>query len=596
MSQISDEIKSKIDLVDLISEYIQLKPAGANFKAVCPFHHEKTPSFMVSRPKQIWHCFGCNQGGDLFGFIMKMEGLEFPEALRLLAEKAGVKLPAYSSELSSSVRNRLLDVVKLAAKFYHKILLDSPKAQTARDYLVKRGVAPEMIEEFQIGFIPDEWDLLTKFLLKKGFGINDLLAAGLTIKKEGGGNYDRFRGRIMFPLSDVHGNIVGFTGRLLDESKPEAGGKYVNTPQTPIYDKSKIIFALDKAKQEIKRQDKVIVVEGQMDVIACHQAGQTNTVASSGTALTIEQAKLLKRFTNNLYIAFDADSAGQMAAERGLGVALEEGMQVKIIRLPAEAGKDPDECLKKNPELWFKAVEQAESIMDYFFQKTLANKDLKKPADRSEVAKILLTQIVKIPDVIEQDFWLKKLADILNIEVSLLRERTKSLTKRSFGPTPSEQLPESFLPTRDRTERAAERLLSTILHQSEILKITTDRLKPEALPPTYQNLFRDFLLFINQKTSELEEEPKKVIHSFKQWTKSKEACQTVDILEILYEQEFAHFTQDQILRETLEIINLLNLWYTDGYRRELEKEMRLAEEKGEKDKIEELMKKFKELI
>lgn len=592
MSQASDEIKSKIDLVDLISEYIQLKPAGANFKAVCPFHHEKTPSFMVSRPKQIWHCFGCNLGGDLFGFIMKMEGLEFPEALRLLAEKAGVKLPAYSSELSSSVRNRLLDVVKLAAKFYHKILLDSPKAQAARDYLAKRGVAPETIEEFQIGFIPDEWDILTKFLLKKGFGINDLMAAGLTIKKEGGGNYDRFRGRIMFPLSDVHGNVVGFTGRLLDESKAEAGGKYVNTPQSPIYDKSKIIFALDKAKQEIKRQDKVIVVEGQMDVIACHQAGQTNTVASSGTALTIEQAKLLKRFTNNLYLAFDADSAGQMAAERGVGVALEEGMQVKVILLPAEAGKDPDECLKKNPELWFKAIEQAESIMDYFFQKTLANKDLKKPADRSEAAKILLTQISKIPDVIEQDFWLKKLAGILNIEVSLLRERTKSLPKRAFGPTPSEPSAESFLPSRDRTERAAERLLSIILHQSEILKITTDRLKPEALPPPYQNLFRDFLLFTNQKTPELKEEPKKVIHSFKQWTKSKEACQIVDILEILYEQELAHFTQDQVLRETLEIINSLNLWYTERYRRELEKEMRLAEERGDKDKIEELMKKF----
>ena len=430
MSQISDEIKSKLDIIDLISEYIQLKPAGANFKACCPFHQEKSPSFMVSRPKQIWHCFGCAAGGDIFGFVMKMEGMEFPEALRLLAEKAGVELPAFSNELSSSARNRILDILKLAARFYHKTLIESSQAQTARDYLQKRGLTTATIEEWQVGFIPDAWDALTGFLLKKGFGINDLLASGLTIQKAGGGNYDRFRGRIMFPLSDVHGNAVGFTGRLLDETKENAGGKYVNTPQTEVYDKSKVLFGLNIAKQDIKRNDRAIIVEGQMDVIACHQAGQMNVVASSGTALTLEQIKLLKRFTNNLYLAFDSDAAGQNAAERGISLALEEGMQIRVITLPPEAGKDPDECLKKNPDIWFKAVDSAQLFMEYFFQKNLAGKNLTDPTVRSQVANILLNQIAKLPDVIEQDFWLKKLTGVLDVDITLLRERLSDLRRK----------------------------------------------------------------------------------------------------------------------------------------------------------------------
>lgn len=601
MSQISDEIKSKIDLADLISEYIQLKPAGANLKAVCPFHQEKTPSFMISRAKQIWHCFGCGAGGDHFGFIMKMEGLEFPEALRLLAEKAGVKLPSYSSEISSSARNRLLDVLKLAAKFYHRILLDSPAGEPARQYLKKRGAAEEMIEEFQLGFIPNEWDLLTKFLIKKGFGINDLIAAGLTVVKEReqkssssqSGYYDRFRSRIMFPIADVHGNIVGFTGRLLDESNEKAGGKYVNTPQTVVYDKSRVIYALDKAKQEIKRQNKVIVVEGQMDVIACHQAGQTNTVASSGTALTIEQIKLLKRFSNNLYIAFDTDLAGQNAAERGISAALEQGMQIKVIQIPVEAGKDPDECLKKNSEIWFAAVKNAESVMDYFFKKTLAEKDLSQPASRSEAAKILLTQITKIPDVIEQDFWLKKLAGILDVEISLLRERLADLRKPSVR-LPSEGKREEIVwAKRDRQEIVSEELLAIVLPQPEIFKAVVSRVKTEALSQVYQNLFLDFLNFSQSLPVELLNS--EVIHSFRQQTNSPEVCQIIDVLELLYEQRFAKISQENLLIEALGLVNSLNLWYANNTRRQIEKEMKIAEEKGDQQKIEELLKKFNEL-
>lgn len=590
MSQATEEIKTKIDLVDLISEYISLKQAGANFKAPCPFHHEKTPSFMVSRPKQIWHCFGCGEGGDIFGFIMKMEGLEFPEALRLLADKAGVKLPAYSSEISSSLRNRLLDILKLAAKFYHKILLESPRAAGARDYLQKRGVSASTIEEWQIGFIPEAWDLLTNFLIKRGYGINDLIASGLTLQKDGGGNYDRFRGRIMFPLADVHGNISGFTGRLLDESKENAGGKYVNTPQTAVYDKSRILFGLDKAKREIKRQDRVIIVEGQMDVLACHAAGQINTAASSGTALTLEQIKLLNRFTNNLYLAFDADAAGQNAAERGLDLALSEGMKVKMILLPADAGKDPDECLKKNPALWFEAVEKARPFMEYFFEKNLAGKDLSKAEDRSAAAQILLTQISKLPDVIEQDFWLKKLSAILDIEALILRERLRSLAKRIFSAAPS-----SIMPSKSRSiqEVASEQFLSLIFYQENLLKTVADRLKIEALHPSYQKIFQDFVLWRQTAEQTVHNE---VIHSFKQWSNSPEVCQMVDVLGILYEQNFANLSQKQLTEQLFKIVEMLNLWYNNNIRRQLTKEMQEAENREDKTEIAKLFKKFKEFL
>ncbi len=553
---------------------------------------------MVSRPKQIWHCFGCGAGGDIFGFIMKMEGLEFPEALRLLAEKAGAALPAYSNELSSSVRNRLLDVLKLAAKFYHKVLLDSPAGQSAREYLLKRGVSSPMIEEFQIGFIPDPpaggWDLLTKFLLKKGFGVNDLMGAGLTINKErGGGYYDRFRGRIMFPLNDVHGNAVGFTGRILDETKEKAGGKYVNTPQTAVYDKSKLLFALDKAKQEIKRNNLAVIVEGQMDVIACHQAGQLNTVASSGTALTLEQIKLLKRFTNNLALAFDADAAGQNAAERGIGTVLEEGMQVKIIHLPAKTGKDPDECLKKNPEIWFKAVAEAEPYMDYLFRVAFERRDLTKAPERAAVANFILNQVAKIPDVIEQDFWLKKLANRLDVEAALLREKLAGLNKnRRTAWRPAAATETSSSPHRELIEVASEQLLCLAFNQPALLKVATDRLKPEALAPSFQEIFRDFTLFY--QTANLSEE--KVIHSFKKQSGSERACQIIDVLELLFEQKFANLSQDELLKETLKMAETLNLWYTNAIRRQLEKEMRQAEEKGEKEKMAGLFKKFQELL
>src|SRR3989344_2353541 len=420
-------IKDRLDIVQIIGEYIPLKKAGANWKANCPFHHEKSPSFMVHPEKQFWHCFGCGKGGDVFSFLQEMEGLDFPEALKILADRAGVKIDTFASEVNKSQKNRILEINAKAAYFFHHFLLEMPAATAARDYLKRRELKPETIEEWQVGFIPEQWDLLTQYLLKKGNSIDDLLASGLTTKKEsGGGAYDRFRGRVMFPIWDTHGNVVGFTGRVLVETE-KSGGKYVNTPQTLVFDKSRVLYGLNKAKTEIKNKDFTALVEGQMDVIACHQAGMKNVVASSGTALTFEQVKLLKRYSNNISIAFDADAAGQNAAKRGIDLALEQGMNIKIIQIPAGGGKDADECLKKDAAVWFKAMETAKEVMEGYFASVLAGADKRDPKQKQKIADTLLAEIIRLPYAVERDHWLKKLADELGVEHSTLTAEMRRL-------------------------------------------------------------------------------------------------------------------------------------------------------------------------
>jgi len=430
MRDIIEEIKSRIDIVDLISEYIKLKPAGKNYKALCPFHKEKVPSFFVSPERQIWHCFGCNAGGDIFSFIMKMENVDFPEALRILAKRAGVEIKKGDYHLKSQ-KTKLLDILNLASKFYHKILLDSPSAKKAREYLKKRKITNKSIKEFQLGFIPDKWDGVLNFLKKRGFKEEDIEAAGLIIKGEKGKYYDRFRDRIMFPITDVYGQVVGFSGRILPEKEKEEVGKYINTPETLVYNKSKLLYGLDKAKKEIKKQDFAILVEGNMDVIACHQYGSKNVIACSGTALTIQQIKLLKRFTNNLYLCFDMDPAGQTASQRGIDLALQEEMNVKIMQLPK--GKDPDECIRKNPKSWFNAIKKAKPIMEYYFDFAFKNYDPKKLEDKKKISNLILPIVSKIADPIERNFWIRFLAEKIDVpEYVLVDKINRSKSRPSY--------------------------------------------------------------------------------------------------------------------------------------------------------------------
>jgi len=446
-----EAIKQRLDIVDVVRDYLTLKQSGSHFKAACPFHHEKSPSFMVNRERQIWHCFGCNEGGDIFTFVQRIENIDFREALRLLAEKAGIELTtSQRSEINRNEKTRYLDILQTTANVYHRILCEVAGASGAREYLARRGVTDTMITQFQIGFSPMAWDLMTQYLLKKNFALDDCAKAGVTIvKTEGRARaFDRFRGRIMFPISDTHGRVIGFTGRILVETK-DSGGKYVNTPETPLFHKGTVMYALHYAKSAIKEKGFVVLVEGQMDVIACHQIGMTNVVACSGTALTVEQLRLLKRYTDELRMAFDQDAAGQHASERSIALALAEGFVVKIIQIPDDAGKDADECIKKDRAVWDAAVAAAEPFMQHMMSSLVpaesSNVILKDARRKHELSQKIVSFIALLPSAIERDHWIQQASMVLRVSSDALAE----LTKRAKLSTPA--------PMRVATEESTQR-------------------------------------------------------------------------------------------------------------------------------------------
>ena len=479
-----EEIKARLDIADVVGEYVPLKPAGPDrLKARCPFHNEKTPSFMVSRERQIYHCFGCGEGGDIFAFVQKMEGLEFPDALRLLAKKANVELPSYDPKLTSE-RASILEALKLATSFYHEVLLRASAAEPARRYLThERKLTDETLERFGLGYAPDAWDSLTLALRKRNISEAHIVAAGLAVRREKGpGVYDRFRNRIMFPIRDAHGAVIGFGGRALDPAEP---AKYINTPQTLVYNKSTVLYGLDLAKTEIRKQKVSVVVEGYMDCIASHQVGVTNVVASSGTALTDGQVLLIKRYAPIVALAFDMDPAGETAAKRGIAVAWKEGLDVKVISLPF--GKDPDECIRKDPAAWTTAITKAQPILDFYFSRTLDARDRTKVQDKKEAAKILLPILTLVADAIEQTHYLQKLAMWLNVDEHILRQKLAAPRGRV---APSSVPP----PVVDRRERLSQRLLGVLQLEPSALSAVEGLITPEALTQPWQNLYKFVLV------------------------------------------------------------------------------------------------------
>lgn len=417
-----EEIKAKTDVVDLISEYVPLKQAGSvSWKGLCPFHNEKSPSFHVSRDKQIWHCFGCAEGGDVFAFVMRMEGMDFPEAMRYLGNKCGVEVTRFSSA-DSNDKQRLVGANAFAASYFRQYLLESPAAVAARAYLEKRGISEDLAAQFGLGVAPDAWDGLALAFAKKGIPDTDGERAGLLMRrKQGTGFIDRFRSRIMVPLRDAQGNVVGFTGRVYLPNDPNLA-KYMNSPETSVYHKGSILFGLDLAKKYIREKGSVIIVEGNLDVIASHKAGVGNIVASSGTALTEQQLALLKRYTTTIIFSFDADAAGFKAAQRGIALARQAGFDVRVAVLPATAGKDPDEAVQKDPQLWRAAVEKTVPIMQYYIDRAIAGKDLHNVDHKRAVSAFLLPEFAHITDVVEREHWLQMLADLLHTDLTVLRQ------------------------------------------------------------------------------------------------------------------------------------------------------------------------------
>ena len=425
-----EDIKNKLDITDVVGSYLTLQKVGANLRANCPFHSEKSPSFFVSPTRQMWHCFGgCQTGGDIFKFIMDIEGVEFKEALEILAQRAGIELPKWSSQDAKLVseKKRLYDIQEYAAQFFQK-QLESTTGKKVKAYLRERGLSEESIATWRIGYAPEGRRVLSDFLVNKGYTQNEIEKAGLSLRTEKG-SFDRFWGRIMFPIADLNSRIIGFGGRLFGEG--DAVAKYINTPSTPLYDKSRVVYGLDKAKVDIRTKDSCVLVEGYTDVILMAQAGHTNVVASSGTALTSSQLRILKRYTSELITAFDMDVAGDKATKRGVELAVQEGFNVKVIVMPR--GKDPADMstTESGQEEMDKLITEAGSVMDFYLASALSAFDKTTPEGKRKIGNEVLPILIKIPSKIEQAHWIKRLAEELDVTEQIIAEELNHIAQPS---------------------------------------------------------------------------------------------------------------------------------------------------------------------
>ena len=438
-----DEVKQRTDIVEVVSQYATLTKAGRTFRALCPFHSEKRPSFFVYPEQQSWHCFGaCSTGGDVFSFVMKKQGIDFGEALRLLAQRAGVTIPSRSEpETGKDERERLYQINEAAAQYFYNLLLNSPAGEKARKYVASRGFSPKTISDFQLGFGLDSWEALKQYLLERGYTESELLDGGLIVAAEEGKTYDRFRNRLLFPIKDGRGRTTGFGARVLDDSLP----KYLNSPQTPIFDKSSSLYGINLATPAIRQQNLAVIVEGYMDVITAHQNGFTNVVAAMGTSVTEKQLSTLKRnrLTSNIVLALDADNAGEEAMLRCVGYENSLDAEIKIIVLPTE--RDPDDVIREDTKTWQRLLDKAVPVVDYNFNMISAKLDLTTSKGTSSTADSLFPIIDGIKDEIRLDHYMTKLSRLIKtdrrkLEAAFAAYRAKKKTRKPTEkpPTPAE--------------------------------------------------------------------------------------------------------------------------------------------------------------
>jgi len=478
-----DEIKNRLDIVEIIQGYIKLQKAGINYRALCPFHSEKKPSLFISPVRQIWHCFGCGTGGDIFKFVMQIEGVEFGDALRILAQRAGIELKKQDPKLKTE-RQRLYEICELATKFFEKQLESGRTSEAIKKYLFERGISEESIKKWRIGYAPESWQGLSDFLLSQGYKGEEIEKAGLAFKSTEGRLCDRFRKRIIFPVFDLNSQIVGFGGRIFQDAVdknptirtgqevPVAEAKYINTPSTILYDKSRVLYGLDKAKVEVRKNGFCILVEGYIDVIMSSQAGFENVVATSGTALTPYQLKVLRRYSENLLTAFDMDIAGDTATKRGIDLAQGQGFNIRVVIL---SGKDPADVILADSQDWDKLIKEAKSILEFYFETTFSKFDREKPEGKREIAKILLPVIKRIPNKIEQSHWIGKLAKELRVkeeDISEELKRVKLEQKDWFSE-------DRYLPNirqKSRKEMLEEQILSAVLQFPSFLALVDEKI------------------------------------------------------------------------------------------------------------------------
>ncbi|MCX6732211.1 MAG: DNA primase [Candidatus Roizmanbacteria bacterium] len=488
MESAIEKLKERIDLVELIGSYVQLKKAGRNFKGICPFHQEKTPSFVVSPDRQLWRCFGsCGIGGDAIAFYMKYENLSFLEALTDLATRYGIvieKMPVEDKIVH--YKERLIKVNQVATDFYHYILTKSSIGKPALDYLKNRSISDKIIETFQLGYSPSSWDSLTRFLHTKKFENKELVDSGLCVQKQMGGSvYDRFRGRVMFPLKDHRGNTVGFSGRILSG---DSEAKYVNTPETTLYHKRSMLFGLHLTKDAVKKENKIILVEGEFDVIMPFQQGVSAIAAIKGSALTTEQLQLIKRYTNRVYLALDADKAGEEAIRRAIEVAEPMGFELGVIVI--DGGKDPDEAVRTNEIEFKKSLEHPIPVYDFLMQMFAKKYPPSDPFNKKQIGEEMAPFLYAITNPIVQSYYIKQLAKLLDVSEDAAGRVVRGYRKRHLI-RPNKQEVQVKKPLRELVIQ--QFLLEQLLHapsltpyMTEIQNIITDDV---FTAPSYGKLF-----------------------------------------------------------------------------------------------------------
>ena len=563
-----EQIKEKIDTVELVGSYIKLDKAGMNFKALCPFHSEKTPSFYVSPARQIWHCFGCNVGGDAFRFVMNIEGVEFPEALRILAQRAGVELRREDPKLRSE-RTRILDLLEEATRFYEKNLYERKDVGA---YLKERGLAGETAKSFRLGYAKNSWDDIISHFKEKGYSVGEAEKAGLAIRSERDSSYyDRFRARIMFPLFDSASRIVGFSGRIFERdavpTRQAIEAKYINIPQTLLYDKSSLLYGLDRAKLEIRKKNAAIILEGQMDVILSHQAGVTHAVGVSGTALTPLHLRTLKRICDTLIMSFDPDGAGFEATTKSVDAALKAGFDIRVV--PFSSTKDPADLIQEDPQSWVQLITKAEPIITFLLG-TLSKKHSDGRMLKKEVGRMVLPYVANISSELDRAHFVGEIAKVLTVREEVIWQELEKRKNHTIQKEAENEHPLRLV--KDRRGLLEERLIGlAILKKSAFTKEILESI-PDWFSHERRSIFENVLVREREAVSQDHYEKK-----------------------LALEAELFYGAQDDL---SLEVDTLTKELHKEHVKEKLTKltdKIRIHEKTGKEQELEENLKEFKEL-
>ncbi|MFH1656100.1 MAG: DNA primase [Candidatus Omnitrophota bacterium] len=575
--EVIDRVLEATNIAEVISGYIPLKRAGRNFRALCPFHHEKTPSFMVSLDRQIYHCFGCGVGGNAVNFLMRYERMEFPEAVEMLAKKAGITIPKKDlAQKSSGLSQKLFSLNEQASNFYQDFLFNSKDASVIRSYLEKRGITQATAKKFRLGYAPDKWDSLINYLRGKNTSLSVIEKSGLiSAREDGAGFYDRFRNRIIFPIFDIKSRVIGFGARATEDITP----KYINSPESLIYSKGRNLFGLNFTKDAIRKQDQAVVVEGYLDFIIPYQAGLDNIVASLGTALTIEQIRLLKRYTQNAIIIFDADNAGELATLRSLDLFLSLEMDVKVVSLPK--GLDPDSFVgEKGIDKLKEKIDKAINLFDYKLNLLKIRFDIDKSEGKAKIAQEMLITISKVKNEVLKSSYMKNLSEILNVrEEALLIEldKVKDDSVLDF---------DKFLANKPLNLNTVEKMIVKLILEEESL---ISQIKEKLEITDFQDpLVRKIICSIfdlNSKGKTIE------VNRLMSYFDDQAICQT--LTQLCFSDECKKIDKQKAFDDC---VNRLKQESLKSKRSELRNRIKTAESQGDKGRLSELMKEYNCLI